>query len=66
MSCDDNLCGPLKALAAQYPQYSYLMLQSLLRREGIVINKKRTYRIYCNGAHKETKASPAPHQPTML
>lgn len=35
----------LKALAEQYPRYGYLMLHGLLRQEGLVINRKRTYRV---------------------
>jgi putative transposase len=36
----------LKVLAALYPRYGYLMLHALLRREGLVTNRKRTYRLY--------------------
>jgi putative transposase len=36
----------LKALAEKYPRYGYLMLHGLLRQEGLVINRKRTYRLY--------------------
>ena len=36
----------LKELAAQYPRYGYKLLHRLLRKEGLVINKKRTYRVY--------------------
>lgn len=36
----------LKQLAMQYPRYGYLMLHSLLKTESLVINKKRTYRVY--------------------
>lgn len=36
----------LKELASQYPRYGYLMLHSLLKREGLVVNRKRTYRLY--------------------
>jgi putative transposase len=36
----------LKALAQQYPRYGYLMLHHLMRAEALVINCKRTYRIY--------------------
>jgi len=35
-----------KVLAALYPRYGYLMLHALLRREGLVVNRKRTYRLY--------------------
>ena len=36
----------LKELAAMYPRYGYLMLHELLKREGLVVNRKRTYRLY--------------------
>lgn len=36
----------LKVLAARYPRYGYLMLHSLLKVQGLVVNKKRTYRLY--------------------
>ena len=36
----------LRALALQYPRYGYLMLHHLMRAEGLVANRKRTYRIY--------------------
>lgn len=36
----------LLAKATQYPRYGYLMLHGLLKQEGLVINRKRTYRLY--------------------
>jgi putative transposase len=33
-------------LAAQQSAYGYLFLHSILKTEGLVINRKRTYRIY--------------------
>jgi putative transposase len=36
----------LKALAAQRPRFGYKRLHVLLRREGIVVNLKRVYRLY--------------------
>jgi putative transposase len=36
----------LKVLAVQYSRYGYLLLHGLLKAEGLVINKKRTYRLY--------------------
>lgn len=33
--------------AVRYPCYGYLMLHALLRQEGLVVNRKRTYRLYC-------------------
>jgi len=43
---DEVLRQQLKMLAAQYPRYGYLLLHNLLKKAGIVINKKRTYRLY--------------------
>lgn len=36
----------MKALAIKYPRHGYLLLHSLLKAEGLVQNKKRTYRLY--------------------
>ena len=43
---DKALCHALKHLGQQYPRYGYLMLHAMLRRDGLVLNKKRTYRLY--------------------
>lgn len=43
---DAALRARLKALATENSRYGYLLLHGLLKREGLVINKKRTYRIY--------------------
>ncbi len=43
---DSDLRNRLKQLAAQYPSYGYLLLHALLKQEGLVINRKRTYRLY--------------------
>lgn len=43
---DQSLRARLKALAVEYPRYGYLLLHGLLKAEGLVVNKKRTYRIY--------------------
>lgn len=43
---DTVLRERLKALAAQHPRYGYLMLHGLLKAAGLVVNKKRTYRLY--------------------
>lgn len=45
---DAALVARMKQLGEQYPRYGYLMLHELLRREGLVVNRKRTYRIYSN------------------
>ena len=43
---DELLRARLKVLASHYPRYGYLLLHNLLKGEGLVINKKKTYRIY--------------------
>lgn len=43
---DDALVARLKSLGEQYPRYSYLMLHAMLKAEGLVVNRKKTYRIY--------------------
>ena len=43
---DGVLRARLKTLAAEQSAYGYLLLHGLLKREGLVVNKKRTYRIY--------------------
>lgn len=43
---DQIIIERLKELAVEYPRYGYLMLHELLKREGLVINRKRTYRLY--------------------
>ena len=36
----------LRALAAAFPRYGYKLLHELLKREGLVVNAKQTYRLY--------------------
>jgi putative transposase len=43
---DAALIDRLKALGEQYPRYGYLVLHGMLRNEGLVENRKRTYRLY--------------------
>ncbi len=43
---DQALRKRLKTLAYEHSRYGYLLLHGLLKAEGLVINKKRTYRIY--------------------
>jgi len=43
---DEPLRTRLKELGEQYPRYGYLMLHAMLKRQGLVVNRKRTYRIY--------------------
>lgn len=45
---DDGLLRErLRELASERPRFGYRRLHVLLRREDIVINRKRTYRFYC-------------------
>jgi len=57
-------------LAAKYPRYGYLMLHSLLKRETLVVNRKRTYRIYSEERlqvrTKKRKKLIRPRQPMVL
>ncbi len=43
---DADLRDRLKVLAERYPRYGYPTLHDMLKIEGRVINRKRTYRIY--------------------
>jgi len=43
---DVPLRARMRELAAQYRRYGYLRLHVLLRQEGLVVNRKRTYRLY--------------------
>ena len=53
---DAELVIRLKALGEQYPRYGYLMLHGMLRTEGVVENRKRTYRVYSDlGMQVRTK-----------
>ena len=53
---DDDLRKRLKELADNYSRYGYLLLHGLLKADGLVINKKRTYRVYTDeGLQVRTK-----------
>lgn len=43
---DGALRSRLRALAQQYPRYGYPTLHDMLKTEGLVVNLKRTYRLY--------------------
>ena len=43
---DEALLERLKQLAVLYPRYGYPTLHGMLKDEGLVMNKKRTYRLY--------------------
>lgn len=47
---DGELRDRLKVLASEYSRYGYLMLHGLLKAEGLVVNKKHTYRLYTEEA----------------
>ena len=57
----------MKALAVEYFRYGYQILHSLLKGEGLVVNKKRTYRIYTEESlqvrTKKRKKLQRPRQP---
>jgi putative transposase len=43
---DAELRARLRELAGEHRRFGYLRLHALLRREGLVINRKKTYRLY--------------------
>lgn len=58
----------LTELAAQKRRYGYRRLHVLLRREGHAINRKRTYRLYCQAGlavrrRKRKRIAPAERRP---
>ena len=53
---DGALRTELKSLAEQYPRYGCPTLHDMLRSAGLVLNHKRTHRIYCEeGLQVRTK-----------
>jgi len=65
-SNDGELRHRLKDLAREYSSYGYLFLHSMLKTEGLVVNKKRTYRIYTEeGLQVRTKKRKKLQQPRM-
>ena len=61
---DGELRSRMKELAAQQSAYGYLLLHGLLKAEGLVVNKKRTYRIYTEeGLQVRTKKRKKLHRP---
>lgn len=58
----------MKELASENRRYGYLRLHAMLRREGLVLNAKRTYRLYTEqGLQVRTKeeAQAAPARPGL-
>lgn len=45
-AADDALRARLKVLAVEQSGYRYLLLHGILKSEGLVVNKKHTYRLY--------------------
>ena len=43
---DEELRAALQRVAFERPRYGYRRLHVLLRREGVVVNRKRLYRVY--------------------
>ncbi len=65
-SDDDALRARLLELATRHSSYGYLFLHRLLRTEGLVKNKKRTYRIYTEqGLQVRTKKRKQLKRPRM-
>jgi putative transposase len=63
---DTQLKEALLAKASQYPRYGYLMLHGLLKNEGLVVNKKRTYRLYTEAELQvRTKKRKKLHRPRV-
>ena len=63
---DQGLRKRLKTLAAQHSRYGYLLLHGLLKAEGLVVNKKRTYRLYTEeGLQVRTKKRKKLHRPRL-
>ncbi len=67
---DSALRQRLKALAEKYPRYGCPLLHGMLRREGLVVNHKRTYRLYTEEGlqvrTKKRKKLVRPRIPTTL
>ena len=60
---DSTLRAHLRTLAERYPRYGYPTLHDMLRAEGLVINRKRTYRLYREeGLQVRTKRRKKTHQ----
>jgi putative transposase len=62
-----TLRARLKELAVKQSAYGYLLLHGMLKAEGLVVNKKRTYRIYTQEGlqvrTKKRKKLQRPRQP---
>lgn len=67
---DTALRARLKELAVKQSAYGYLLLHGMLKAEGLVINKKRTYRVYTEEGlqvrTRKRKKLQRPRQPMEL
>ncbi len=53
---DTAVVERMRMLASENRRYGYLRLHAILRREGLVVNRKRTWRLYCDeGLQVRTK-----------
>ncbi|GGM17264.1 IS3 family transposase [Deinococcus aerophilus] len=43
---DRDLADKLRTLAGERPRFGYRRLHILLRRQGVIVNHKRVYRVY--------------------
>ena len=63
---DEALRTELKSLAEHYPRYGCPTLHNMLRSAGLVLNHKRTHRIYCEeGLQVRTKTRKKLTQPRI-
>lgn len=63
---DEAFTERLKTLAVEHSRYGYRLLHGLLKAEGLVVNKKRTYRIYAEqGLQVRTKKRRKFQQPRL-
>ncbi len=67
---DGALRARLKALAVQQSAHGYLLLHGILKAEGLVVNKKHTYRLYTEEGlqvrTKKRKKLQRPRQPMEI
>ena len=63
---DGPLADRLRELARRHPRYGYLTLPRMLKREGLVVNRKRTHRACARlGLQVRTKRRRRPRRPRV-
>lgn len=74
---EEELRGKIKQIANRYRRYGYRRIGVLVRREGVVVNHKKIYRLYCEEGLKIERrrkkkmasflrvASPIPQAPSQ-